>query len=232
MDRRHSEWMIFSQGEIGETLRCLINSYTTPMKLVILDYGIGNLRSVQKAFEKAGVAASLSSDLQQIAEADRLVLPGVGAFSDCMEKFTAAGMREPVLRHLQQDKPFLGICVGMQMLFTRSHENGLHDGLKVLAGEVVRFPQREGYKVPHMGWNQVRAVNQNPFWNHLKQPAWFYFVHSYYCVPGDASVVALEADYPEPFCAAVQRGRMLATQFHPEKSQQAGLALIKQFVEM
>ena len=202
------------------------------MSLVILDYGIGNLRSVQKAFEKIGCAAAVTGDLQQIAEAERLVLPGVGAFADCMAKFTAAGLREPVLDHLRQGKPFLGICVGMQMLFTTGEENGIHAGLDVIKGNVVRFPAVAGYKIPHMGWNQARVVGDTPFWNSLTHPAWYYFVHSYYCEPGDHSVVALETDYIQPFCAAVQRERLIATQFHPEKSQKAGLALLQQFVAL
>ncbi len=202
------------------------------MSLVILDYGIGNLRSVQKAFEKVGTPALITSDPQRVAEATHVVLPGVGAFCDCMDKFTAAQLAEPVLEHLQQDKPFLGICVGMQMLLTTGHENGVHAGLGIFEGEVVRFPTVAGYKVPHMGWNQARVTNEQPFWKGLPHSAWYYFVHSYYCVPKDRSLIALETDYMEPFCSALQRGRLLATQFHPEKSQQAGLELLARFVEM
>lgn len=202
------------------------------MSLVILDYGIGNLRSVQKAFEKVGVPALITSDPQQVAEAERIVLPGVGAFADCMEKFTAARFREPVLEHIKRDKPFLGICVGMQMLFTTGHENGIHSGLGVFPGDVVRFPTVPGFKVPHMGWNQVKVVNEHPFWKTLLSPAWFYFVHSYFCLPQDQSLVALEGDYMQPFCAAIQRDRLMATQFHPEKSQKTGLALLKAFASL
>lgn len=202
------------------------------MSLVILDYGIGNLRSVQKAFEKVGTPALITSDPQRIAEATHVVLPGVGAFCDCIDKFTAARLREPVLAHIRQDKPFLGICVGMQMLLTTGHENGVHAGLGIFEGEVVRFPTIKGYKVPHMGWNQAVSKNGNAFLNGLPHSAWYYFVHSYYCVPKDRSLVALETDYIAPFCAALQRGRLLATQFHPEKSQQAGLELLKRFVSM
>lgn len=202
------------------------------MSLVILDYGIGNLRSVQKAFEKVGTPALITSDPQRVAEATHVVLPGVGAFCDCMDKFTAAQLKEPVLHHLHQDKPFLGICVGMQMLLTTGHENGVHAGLGILEGEVVRFPTVAGFKVPHMGWNQARVANEQPFWKASPNSAWYYFVHSYYCVPKDRSLIALETDYMEPFCSALQRGRLLATQFHPEKSQQAGLELLARFVEM
>jgi glutamine amidotransferase len=202
------------------------------MSLVILDYGIGNLRSVQKAFEKVGTPALITSDPQRVAEAMHVVLPGVGAFCDCMDKFTAAQLKEPVLDHLRRDKPFLGICVGMQMLLTTGHENGTHAGLGIFEGEVVRFPTQPGYKVPHMGWNQAKVTNEAPFWKSLTDPAWYYFVHSYYCVPKDRSLIALETDYLEPFCSALQRGRLLATQFHPEKSQQAGLNLLAQFVQL
>jgi len=200
------------------------------MSIVILDYGIGNLRSVQKAFEKVGAPALITSDPQRVAEATHVVLPGVGAFCDCMDKFTAAQLKEPVLEHLRQDKPFLGICVGMQMLLTTGHENGLHAGLGIIEGEVVRFPVVPGYKVPHMGWNQANVTNDHRFWKDLPHPAWYYFVHSYYCAPRDRSLISLETDYINPFCSALQRGRLLATQFHPEKSQQAGLALLAQFV--
>lgn len=202
------------------------------MRIVILDYGIGNLRSVQKAIEKVGSPALITSDPQRIAEATHVVLPGVGAFCDCMDKFTSAQLRDPVLAHLRQDKPFLGICVGMQMLLTTGHENGVHAGLGIFEGEVVRFPTVEGNKVPHMGWNQAALKHHDPFWNGLSHPAWYYFVHSYYCVPKDRALVALETDYIAPFCSALQRGRLLATQFHPEKSQWAGLELLRRFVGM
>lgn len=202
------------------------------MSLVIIDYGIGNLRSVQKAFEKVGCAAVITGDPEEVAQAERVVLPGVGAFADCMSKFSEARLREPVMEHLEKGTPLLGICVGMQMLFTTGHENGKHAGLGAIEGEVVRFPTVAGYKIPHMGWNQARVVGDDPFWQPLTHPAWYYFVHSYYCVPKERSVVALETEYMQPFCAAIQRERLLATQFHPEKSQQAGLALLKRFVEL
>ncbi len=160
------------------------------------------------------------------------MLPGVGAFCDCMDKFIATQLRAPVLEHIQQDKPFLGICVGMQMLFTTGHENGVHAGLGVFAGEVVRFPTIPGLKVPHMGWNQTKVKSNHPMWKGLPDPLWFYYVHSYYCQPQDVSLIALEADYGLPFCAAIQHGRLLATQFHPEKSQRAGLELLKRFIEL
>jgi imidazole glycerol-phosphate synthase subunit HisH len=202
------------------------------MSIVILDYGIGNYRSVQKALEKAGAEAIMSRDPQRVAEATHLVLPGVGAFGDCMAKFRATGLEGPVREHLRQDKPFLGICVGMQMLFTTGYENGVHQGLGIFPGEVIRFQNQPGFKVPHMGWNQVRIKNTSPLWADLPQPAWFYFVHSYHCVPRDVSLIAFETEYPQPFCSAIQRGRLLATQFHPEKSQKHGAYLLHKFVTM
>ncbi len=202
------------------------------MSIVILNYGIGNLRSVQKAFEKVGAVAEISADPQRVREAERLVLPGVGAFADCMQKFNAAGLREPLLEHLAREKPFLGICVGMQMLFSTGTENGIHPGLGIIEGEVVRFPQLPGFKIPHMGWNQVRVTSSHSMWKTMPDPAWFYFVHSYHCVPKDRQWQALETEYVVPFCAAVQRDRLLATQFHPEKSQATGLWLLKQFLSI
>lgn len=202
------------------------------MSLVILDYGIGNLRSVQKAFEAIGTPALITDDPQKVAEADRVVLPGVGAFADCMAKYTAAGFHPVVTDHLRQEKPFLGICVGMQMLFTTGYENGTHPGLGIFPGEVVRFPSEPGFKVPHMGWNQVQAVGEHSLGRAVTPGSWFYFVHSYYCVPADPSIIAFETDYVVRFCAAVQRGRLMATQFHPEKSQAAGLQLLKAFTEL
>jgi imidazole glycerol-phosphate synthase subunit HisH len=206
--------------------------YLTFMSTVILDYGIGNLRSVQRALAKAGAEVLITSDPQRVAEAERVVLPGVGAFGDCMAKFRAAGFEEAVRNHISKDKPFLGICVGMQMLFTTSYENGTHAGLGIFPGEVVRFSNTPGYKVPHMGWNQIRAKNRLPLWSDLPQPAWFYFVHSYHCVPTDPALIAFETDYIHPFCSAIQRGRLLATQFHPEKSQKPGAYLLHKFITM
>jgi len=202
------------------------------MPTVILDYGSGNLRSVQRALEKAGAEAIITNDPHRAAEAERLVLPGVGAFGDCMERFRAAGFEEPVREHIARDKPFLGICVGMQMLFTTGYEDGVHQGLDIFPGEVVRFDTRPSYKVPHMGWNQVRVRNSLPLWFDFPRPAWFYFVHSFRCVPAEASLIAFESDYIAPFCSAVQRGRLLATQFHPEKSQKHGAYLLHKFIGM
>jgi len=189
----------------------------------IVDYGSGNLRSVQKAFERCGVAATITSDPATVTAAERLVLPGVGAFGDAMQALHARGLVEPIRRHLLADRPFLGICMGLQLLFETGSEGGRHEGLGILPGEVVRFAVPAGLKVPHMGWNAVR-------WQHEWRPAaageYFYFVHSYHARPADPAVVAAVADYGGDFCAAVRRGNLSATQFHPEKSQAAGLRLL------
>jgi len=195
--------------------------------LTIVDYGSGNLRSVQKAFEKLGTPAAITSDPAAIVTADRLVLPGVGAFGDAMRELTARGLVEPIVAHLQADRPFLGICMGLQLLFETGLEGGRHAGLGVLPGEVVRFDLPAGLKVPHMGWNAVT-------WRGERRPAadgeHFYFVHAYHARPSDEAVIAATADYGGPFCAAIRRGRLLATQFHPEKSQAAGLRLLSEWL--
>ena len=196
--------------------------------LTIVDYGSGNLRSVQKAFEKLGTPATITSDPGAVATAHRIVLPGVGAFGDAMRELTVRGLVEPLVAHLRADRPFLGICMGLQLLFETGLEGGRHAGLGVLRGEVVRFALPAGLKVPHMGWNAV-TWQDGP-----RQPATgehFYFVHAYHVRPADATVIAATADYGGPFCAAVRRGRLFATQFHPEKSQSAGLRLLSKWLE-
>ena len=203
--------------------------------LRIIDYGSGNLRSVQKAFERHGVTAEITSDPNCVAESDRLVLPGVGAFSDAMAALRERGLIEPIQRHVVADRPFLGICQRLQLPFETGWEGGQHDGLGVFAGAVSRFDWSEDLKVPHMGWNQVKwregshlsqVVSRN-----AQQPEFFYFVHSYCVQPSDSSIVAAETDYGGTFCSAVSRGRLLATQFHPEKSQSVGMRLLKYFIE-
>lgn len=195
--------------------------------VTIIDYGSGNLRSVQKALEKVGVEARMTDDPNVVAESSSLVLPGVGSFGDAIGALRGRGLVEPILAHLRADKPFLGICMGLQLLFERGTEGGHHEGLGVLAGEVTRFEVPSGMKIPHMGWNQVRwrAVGESPAIGH--EGDHFYFVHSYVARPRDEAVIAAMSDYGGPFCAAVARGRLFATQFHPEKSQAAGMELLR-----
>ncbi len=200
--------------------------------ICIIDYGMGNLRSVQKALERVGYPAVVSSDPAQIGAADKLVLPGVGAFEDAIAELHRRRLVEPILEAIRASKPLLGICLGLQLLFEVSHENGRHTGLGVLRGEVVRFNPPPGYSVPHMGWNQLRIVREAPILTGLNDGTYMYFVHSYYVVPGDAEVVATETDYPMPFCSMIWRDNIYATQFHPEKSQAAGLHLLRNFAEL
>lgn len=201
--------------------------------IVIVDYGMANLRSVQKAFEAVGSAAEITSDPHRLANAAKVVLPGVGAFRDAIAGMRETGLADAVVGHIDRGRPFLGICLGLQMLFARGHEDGLHEGLGVFPGDVVRFPEVPGLKVPHMGWNPLRLTKPEcPLFAGLPADSAVYFVHSYYPVPADAGIVAAEADYPTPFCAAVWRDNVFATQFHPEKSQRVGLTMLKNFAEL
>jgi len=205
--------------------------------IAIIDYGMGNLRSVQKAFEKVGFEALVTSDPKVVLEAERVVLPGVGAFRDCMRNLEEGGFIEPILRVISEGRPFLGICLGLQLLFTESEEFGLHRGLDIIPGRVVRFPDgmKEGdeeLKVPHMGWNQLSLKRCPPALAGIPDGSHFYFVHSYYVEPDDPAVVATTTDYGGDFCSSVWRDNIFATQFHPEKSQEKGLAILKNFGEM
>ncbi|HZT79471.1 MAG TPA: imidazole glycerol phosphate synthase subunit HisH [Gemmataceae bacterium] len=199
---------------------------------VIVDYGMANLRSVQKAFEKVGHAAEVSADPGRVAEAGKLVLPGVGAFRDAIARLREAGFDRPIAEHIRAGRPFFGICLGLQLLFTKSCEDGEHDGLNLFPGEVVRFADREGLKVPHMGWNQLRVRRRAPALAEVPDGAHVYFVHSYYAVPGDRRLLAAETDYDGPFCSAIWYENVFATQFHPEKSQQVGLSMLRHFAAL
>lgn len=198
--------------------------------IVIVDYGMANLRSVQKAFERVGFAADITSDPNRIADAEKVVLPGVGAFQDAIARLRETGLVDTIAEQIRAGRPFLGICLGLQLLFTRSHEDGLHTGLDLFAGDVVRFPDQPGLKVPHMGWNPLRLTRPAcPLFAGLPPDPAVYFVHSYYPAPVDRSIIAAEADYPDPFCAVLWKDNVFATQFHPEKSQEVGLAMLKNF---
>jgi glutamine amidotransferase len=199
--------------------------------IAIIDYGMGNLRSVQKALEKVGHPAEITSDPQVVRRADRIVLPGVGAFQDAIAELRRHGLVESLLDSIHSGKPFLGICLGLQLLFEKSYENGEHEGLGVLRGDVVRFELPDEYTIPHMGWNQLHFRRRPPILEGIEEGAYFYFVHSYYVAPRDAEVIALETDYGQPFCSMIWRENIFATQFHPEKSQAQGLRLLKNFAE-
>jgi len=198
--------------------------------VTIVDYGSGNLRSVQKACERLGTAAQITDDPNRVAEAEKLILPGVGAFGDAMRELRARGLVEPIVAHLRADRPFFGICMGLQLLFETGLEGGRHAGLGVLAGDVVRFALPAGMKVPHMGWNTVAWTGIDAERAPAATDDYFYFVHAYHARPTDATVIAATTDYGGPFCSAVRRGRLFATQFHPEKSQAAGLQLLASFL--
>lgn len=200
--------------------------------ILIVDYGMANLRSVQKAFEKMGHAADISGDPNRIAECDKLVLPGVGAFRDAIAKLNSAGLADPIRAHIHSGKPFLGICLGLHLLFTKSYEDGEYAGLDIFPGEVVRFKEQPGLKIPHMGWNTLKIRNPAPIFTDLPGSPSVYFVHSYYVVPRDNDIIATETDYPAPFTSAIRKDNVFATQFHPEKSQKVGLAILHKFVTL
>jgi len=198
----------------------------------IVDYGMGNLRSVQKAFEKLSVPAEICTRPRDLTNCDMLVLPGVGAFRDAISELRRQEFVEPIKAHIAAGKPFLGICLGLQLLFDVSYEDGTWEGLGVLPGEVVRFPENAELKVPHMGWNRVEVPKGCALFAGMPSDSYFYFVHSYYVVPRDESVVAGRTEYGLTFTSVTQSGNMFATQFHPEKSQQVGLRLLKNFAEL
>ncbi len=201
--------------------------------ITIVDYGMGNLRSVQKACEKVGAAARIVSDPESIRSADKLILPGVGAFRDAIAELKQQQLVEPLLEYIRADRPFLGICLGLQLLFEVSYEDGEWAGLGAFAGDVVRFPASEDLKVPHMGWNSLEPVQpSNPLLQHLPPDASVYFVHSYYVRPADESIIAATTPYGQSFVSMISRGRVFATQFHPEKSQKVGLQLLRNFAEL
>ena len=199
------------------------------MKIAVVDYGMGNLRSVSKALERVapGAEISITADPEKILSSERLVVPGQGALPDCMRQLTASGARDAVIE-AAGTKPFLGICIGLQMLFERGEE-GDTPGLGLLPGRVPRL-NVSGLKIPHMGWNEVAQRRSHPLWADIADRSRFYFVHSYYPAPRDSGVVAGTCEYGAPFTCAVARDNIFAVQFHPEKSQSAGLQLLSNFV--
>jgi len=204
--------------------------------IAIVDYGMGNLRSVEKGFLKVGVDARVVTSAQAVDDARSVVLPGVGAFRDCMRNLEEMSLTESVVRSIQKGKPYLGICLGLQVLFTESEEFGLSKGLNILSGKVVRFGKPETQnlklktlKVPHMGWNTIKIDRRPPIFDGIEDEAFFYFVHSYYVVPDDKNVIATTTDYGVMFTSMVWIENIFATQFHPEKSQEVGLRILKNF---
>jgi len=202
--------------------------------IAIIDYDMGNLRSVAKAFEKVGAPARITRDAGVIDNASHVVLPGVGAFRDCMRHLEEFNLINPILKSIKSGKPFLGICLGLQLLFDESMEFGCHQGLGLIKGSVVRFPvstDSEGLelKVPHMGWNNVRFKKDSPLFKGIHDGAYFYFVHSYYTAPENPGVTLTTTSYGLEFTSAVEKDNIMACQFHPEKSQRVGLKMLKNF---
>lgn len=199
--------------------------------IAIVDYGMGNLRSVSKAFQSQEFPAVVTRNPEDISQASGLVLPGVGAFGDCVKNLNEYGLIDPILRFIDSGKPFLGICLGLQVLFEESEEAPGVKGLGVIKGRVVKFPdfKKEGLKVPHMGWNQITIKKDVPILYGVPENSWFYFVHSYYPSPKDDNASAVKTTYGFEFTAAVQKDNIFACQFHPEKSSDLGLKMIQNF---
>jgi glutamine amidotransferase len=201
--------------------------------IAVIDYGVGNLKSVEKAFKFIGCEAEISSDKEFILNSDAVVLPGVGAFADAMASLRKAGMADVVTQVIHKGKPFLGICLGMQLLFDYSEEGGERvEGLGIFRGEIRQFPLNMGLKVPHMGWNALELKKECPLFRNLPQHPYVYFVHSYYLDAADKNIVSATASYGIDFDAAVCCGNVFATQFHPEKSGSIGLAVLRNFADV
>jgi glutamine amidotransferase len=197
--------------------------------IVIIDYGMGNLRSVQKGFERMGFTARITRDLGEITSARGVVLPGVGAFQACMDNLRRFELIDPIREIVKQQKPFLGICLGFQLLFSESEEFGKQKGLDLFPGQVVGFATRDGLKVPHMGWNSIRKRRESPFLDGISDGDYLYFVHSYHVVPEHSSAVATTTHNGSDFVSSIATDRLFACQFHPEKSQQLGLRILANF---
>jgi imidazole glycerol-phosphate synthase subunit HisH len=197
--------------------------------IAIIDYGMGNLRSVQKALERTGRKALVTRDTAQIQAARGVVLPGVGAFSACMENLAKLGLIEPIREVVRRKRPFLGICLGFQLLFTESEEFGPQRGLDLFSGKVKGFRPTDNLKIPHMGWNRLEKKIDSPFLEGLSSGDYVYFVHSFYVVPDDPSIVSTTTDYGEAFASSIATDTLFACQFHPEKSQELGLRILANF---
>jgi glutamine amidotransferase len=202
--------------------------------IAIIDYGMGNLRSVQKGFERMGREAVVTREPQTILDASKVVLPGVGAFPDCMRNLEEFGLIDAVQKSIRSGKPFLGICLGLQLLFTESEEFGISKGLDIIKGRVIRFkgPEFKGLKIPHMGWNSLTIKQRPPAMQDVPEGSHVYFVHSFYVVPEDKGVIATTTNYGIDFVSSIWKDNVIAVQFHPEKSQALGLSILKRFGEM
>ncbi|HNX28795.1 MAG TPA: imidazole glycerol phosphate synthase subunit HisH [Syntrophomonadaceae bacterium] len=200
--------------------------------LVIIDYGAGNLASVRNAFIKIGINAVISSNKKEIAQADRVVLPGVGAFGDAMNSLQRLDLDGTIKELINSGTPLLGICLGMQLLLTRGEEHGIHSGLDLIKGRVIRFELPREYKVPHMGWNQIYPRQDSRLLKDIPGGSHFYFVHSYFAEPENESVIAARSEYGIDFACAMEQDNLFATQFHPEKSGDIGLKILHNFAAL
>jgi imidazole glycerol-phosphate synthase subunit HisH len=200
-------------------------------KIVIIDYGMGNLRNVQKGFEWVGFEAKVTRSKKEIEGASAIVLPGVGAFKDCMENLERYGLIEPLLQSIGKGKPYLGICLGLQILLSESEEFGFQKGLDLVKGKVVKFVPDPEHKVPHMGWNTVEIEREAPMLQGIESGDFFYFVHSYYVTPDETQWISTFTTYDKRFVSSIWKENIFATQFHPEKSQKKGLKILENFAK-
>jgi len=199
--------------------------------IAIIDYGAGNIRNVLRALKKLDYDAEITADPEAIHRAAAVILPGVGAAADTVNGLKERGLDDLVRRLIEDDRPFMGVCVGLQVLFESTEEGGDEPCLGVLPGKVVRFPTEPGLKVPHIGWNQVSQHAESPVFSGIPDDTYFYFVHSYYVVPQDRRIIAGTTDYSVEFTSAILRGNLFATQFHPEKSGDLGLKVYDNFLK-
>ncbi|MFN4180605.1 MAG: imidazole glycerol phosphate synthase subunit HisH [Armatimonadota bacterium] len=200
--------------------------------VTVIDYGIGNLRSVTKALEFLGCQVTLTSDPDEVVRANKLVLPGVGAFGAGMRNLTQLGLVDAIRDAVQRGTPLLGICLGLQLLFEESEEMGKYEGLKLVRGKVVHFPEMDGIRIPHMGWNALQIRNPKPLFEGIPEGAMVYFVHSYFPVPDDPSIIAATTEHGIEFVSAIAVDNIFGTQFHPEKSSKFGLQILHNFITL
>lgn len=200
--------------------------------IAIIDYDAGNIKSVEKALQKLGQEVVITRDAKTILHADKVILPGVGAFGDAMANLKKYGLDQVIYQVVEQNIPFLGICLGLQLLFEKSDESKGVAGLGILEGEICKIPDQEGLKIPHMGWNSLHLQNDGRLFHNIEENAYVYFVHSYYLKAKDEEIVKATTDYSTHIHASVEKGNVFACQFHPEKSSDVGLQILKNFVEL
>ncbi len=198
--------------------------------ITIIDYGAGNLRSVTNAITQLGYQPKITSSVTELLDAQAVILPGVGAAADTMASLRTLGLADPIRQLIAEGRPFFGVCIGLQVLFTSTEEGGGHECLGILPGRVKRLPS--GMKIPHMGWNQVKQRLSHPIFDGIPDEANFYFVHSYYVEPEDKSLIAADTDYGVTICSVIAKGNLIATQFHPEKSGESGLRMYRNFIKL